>query len=440
MGLCYGWHATQLPLDPGPHEGLAHVRWTRCFERNIHHQKRRCVEGHLLSFHQNERIIAQSIPCKMLLAKGASEPTLGCAYSLPAKLYCPGPGQALLTASKAWSSSVPKALSRNVPETRRHLQSQLYTFLEQQLGGEKSLPLVYGLLTGDFRDEDLVQDFQRVGLSHLLALSGFHFSMIAAVLSAGFAFFLPPRSRHIFLLVTLSIYYLFVGPSYSMTRAWIACLLFLAAPLIGRTASPLNSLGLALAVVLISSPTAPFQLGFQLSFLATASLLLFYGPFERALGKIFPRRRLRQLRRLSLGDQHLVLLSAYFRRCCALSLSVNVLVAPWLLCHQFSFPLIAFIYNLFFPPLVALIIFWALSACCLHYPFPTIAALLWTGLKAFCSSCLHCVHNLPQAFCFPMSLPFLRCELAPYLLIPLLLIGVRLWNQSERVELPLGLR
>lgn len=135
-------------------------------------------------------------------------------------------------------------------------------------------------------DQDTREAFNRVGIGHLLAISGLHIGIVATV---SFLFFRWILSHiHLFLrnawtkkgAVVLSvfpvlIYGLLSGMSPSTQRAVIMVMVFLMAFLFEREHDSMNTLALAAMVILVVHPPSLFSISFQLSF--TAVLAIIYG-------------------------------------------------------------------------------------------------------------------------------------------------------------------
>lgn len=140
--------------------------------------------------------------------------------------------------------------------------------------------LMNAILTGDssYIDSGVRERFSMAGIAHVLALSGMHVSVIAMIMSV---MFFPLRivgRRWWELSLTILLlwgYALLTGMSASVTRAVIMATVVIAARLMRRNSSPLNSLCLAGIVILLFRPRELFAPGFQLSFIAAASILMF---------------------------------------------------------------------------------------------------------------------------------------------------------------------
>lgn len=127
-------------------------------------------------------------------------------------------------------------------------------------------------------DIDTRNDFTRAGLSHILALSGTHVSVISFLI---FILFAPlsligqKRTVKIAALTLLWGYALLTGMSPSVIRAVTMVSFVIVGNLINRNSQSINSLCAAEVVILLFSPLTLLSVGFQLSFLAVAGILLF---------------------------------------------------------------------------------------------------------------------------------------------------------------------
>lgn len=116
---------------------------------------------------------------------------------------------------------------------------------------------------------------RRAGLAHVLAISGMHVSIVLAVIAAGLHLVPVPRStRTILLVVLLGGGAFLAGVRPSILRAAIGAGVALAGRWIGRDGDSINSLALVAAALLIIHPGWVLDVGFQLSFVATAGILV----------------------------------------------------------------------------------------------------------------------------------------------------------------------
>jgi competence protein ComEC len=144
--------------------------------------------------------------------------------------------------------------------------------------------LVRGLILGEREDEGLSGAFRRVGLSHLLSVSGFHLTVMAgvallAVRAGGDRGWLEPA----LVAGALGIYMLIVPAQAPVLRAGFTLAALLVGEALGRRHDRLALLAWIAVAVLIVRPADLFSPGFQLSFGLVAWLLVLAEPRPDAI-------------------------------------------------------------------------------------------------------------------------------------------------------------
>jgi len=120
---------------------------------------------------------------------------------------------------------------------------------------------------------DVREEFQKTGVYHLLVVSGMNVALLAL------AIFWLARRLHapewIAALVTivLSVFYAYIaGMGVPIQRAVLMLSVYLAARLLYRQRAALNATGFAALAVLVAAPSALYEAGFQLTFLALLAI------------------------------------------------------------------------------------------------------------------------------------------------------------------------
>jgi competence protein ComEC len=220
----------------------------------------------------------------------------------------------------------------------------------------------------------------------------------------------------------MTLYFVFIGAAPAVQRAWIGASLFIIAKLTHRRAIPLNILGAAMLIELLWNPLAAANLGFQFSFGSCFGIILLYPHIEKQLRKLLPKRRAEEALRLSFLAQMAYLITSSLRRSLSLTLAVNIAILPILFFHFGKFPLLSLLYNLFFPPLVGLVLVGLLAACAFYFLIGT--TLPFQGLDWFCEQLLDLV-SYPPLF-LDRSIYFSNF---PFQAIPLYFFGLILLVQ-----------
>ena len=152
-----------------------------------------------------------------------------------------------------------------------------------------SASLLGGLLLGDRAalPHEVDDAFRRAGVYHVLAVSGFNVALLAASVFAVLAMARAgQRTAAGTAMAVVIAFACVVGPEPSVLRAAIMGVLVLAALLLEREASVLNSLSLAALAILAVRPGDLHDPGFQLSFAATAGIVLAPLPRNLVLGAL----------------------------------------------------------------------------------------------------------------------------------------------------------
>lgn len=212
------------------------------------------------------------------------EPIEGFAYNrqLAARgilAVCPFPEYTSVRSSES-------SFTKNILAVRDRLIDRLRDVLP-----EPHASFVAGLLFGGSSSlsSQTREDFSRTGLSHILAASGFNVSLFSVVLLH--LLLQSPLGRRRGLIVTsalLLFYVMLAGATPAVVRATIMAGMIVLQTGIGRHASVRNMLLLTLSGMLLFNPRLLLDdVGFQLSFVATAALLLIH-PRMKHLFHAFP--------------------------------------------------------------------------------------------------------------------------------------------------------
>lgn len=134
---------------------------------------------------------------------------------------------------------------------------------------------------------EINEAFAIAGLTHVVAISGWNIAIVAALVAAmARPLEKRPGGRYSSATVaaaTVAGYVLLTGASPSVVRAALMAGCMLVARLGGSRAHAASALGLAALLMLLVAPAVLWDVGFQLSLLATAGLIWFGAPIERRL-------------------------------------------------------------------------------------------------------------------------------------------------------------
>ena len=183
--------------------------------------------------------------------------------------------------------------------------------------------------------DDLSQNeklmFTRTGTSHIIAISGFHTGILS-----GLIIFMMGKINKIYKLIVLStmmfIYSAMVGNSPSIIRAIMFMISLYLSFFLDRKMDKISTLSFIGILFVINNPYIIYNISFQLSFLATLSIIYFYGYINNKLNiKII-----------------------------SLTLSANILTIPIIYYNFEGIPLVSILGNILIVPFVGIIIYLAI--------------------------------------------------------------------------------
>lgn len=215
------------------------------------------------------------------------------------------------------------------------LNQRFITSIEKVLP-EPQAGLLAGLILGARRslDRDLLEDFRRVGLSHMIVLSGYNLTIVAEAIRWSLGFLPLPLYASLGAggLGVLA-FALMAGGGAAVWRATLMALLALVARATGRIYEVGRALLVTVVLLLLWDPVyLVFDLGFQLSILATLGLIYLSPLFITRL-RFLPR-------------------AWGFREVVASTVAAQLAVLPWLLYATGELSLVALLIN----PLVLIVV------------------------------------------------------------------------------------
>ena len=174
------------------------------------------------------------------------------------------------------------------------LNQRLSYLLRETVAGEEG-GLCAALLLGNrtWLSDTTALAFRRAGISHLLALSGLHVSILIAFLEGFLRWLRAPRKLRAILIPLAALgYLLLTGCAVSTCRAVLmVCVLYLAL-LGGSRYDAFTALSTILALILLVHPWSVCDLSLWMSFLSAASIVIFSPALTEALQR---NRRLQRL-------------------------------------------------------------------------------------------------------------------------------------------------
>lgn len=195
---------------------------------------------------------------------------------------------------------------------------------------EKEASIIKAMIIGEKsslgQEEKLI--YQQGGISHLLAISGLHISIIAIFLKGLLkSLRINKVFRNLFIILFLSFYCILTGFGVSTIRAVIMISIILLSEILLRKHDIYTSLSLSAFLILLCQPLFLWDAGFQLSFTAILGLLFISPLFNKAH---FINKRIRELLGASFGAglATLPIVSYHFYYISSIGFLLNIIVVP----------------------------------------------------------------------------------------------------------------
>lgn len=171
-------------------------------------------------------------------------------------------------------------------------RNNLTEHIRGRIGGDAGA-IAAALVTAEQRaiGEETVEALRQAGLAHVLAISGLNMVLAAGTflvgarmlmaLIPGFAERYPAKKiAALGALVMVTLYILVSGGAISAVRSWIMICVMLVAVLFGRSAISLRNVAISAILILLVTPSAVANPGFQMSYAATLGLVAGYAAWR----------------------------------------------------------------------------------------------------------------------------------------------------------------
>ena len=281
-----------------------------------------------------------------------------------------------------------------------HLQDVINEKTDERTGS-----FVGALLLGNRENlnDETIRDFRRLGISHMLALSGLHMAIIIGAFDCILKGLFVNKKLRCVILIFASLFYLAItGFSSSASRAVIMLCTVYILYLLKSDAESITSLFIALFLILLISPYALFDIGLWLSFFATLGIII--------VSDIISALSFR-LKKKPVGIQ--IAVKVFSSIAITLAAIFSVCAFSWLFFGETS--IISPITNLIFSPIMTLIIILGMVLL-IFSPIPIISGLVAKVLSFLCVSFETLASNISYQRGIVVSL---RYDFVPYIIIPL---------------------
>jgi competence protein ComEC len=288
--------------------------------------------------------------------------------------------------------------------------------LQQFISGEKEQGLAEALLIGykDDLDKNLIQAYSNTGVVHIIAISGLHLGLIYGLL----LFFTKPLKRQknlvwLRLLLIISALWLFsilAGAQPSVLRSALMFSIIALGEVLLRRSNIFNTLACSAFVLLCINPFWLWDVGFQLSYSAVLSIVLFFKPVYHWFD--FRNKLMDALWKLT-----------------AVTIAAQIFTLPISIYHFHQMPLLFLFTNFIAVPLSSLILLGEILLCALFFVAP---------LAHFIGSILHHLIYWMNTYVEQLdSLPFavwnyLSITIVQTILLSIAAVAISFWLMEKQ--------
>ncbi len=200
----------------------------------------------------------------------------------------------------------------------------------QNILPEKEAAMITAMIVGDKGDLDneIKELYQKSGISHIIAISGLHVTLLGISFYNLLKFLrIPTIIATIISIFILYSYGILTNFSVSTNRAVVMLIVFMLGKVIGRSYDLLTATSLSALIILCQSPLEIFDIGFLLSFGAILAIAI----IEPVFSKVLPvKNKLIKGLYVSISVQLLTLPISlyYFYEIPTYGILVNIIVIP----------------------------------------------------------------------------------------------------------------
>lgn len=178
--------------------------------------------------------------------------------------------------------------------------------------------------------DDIYATYAKTGIIHIISISGMHIELCLMGIMLFLSWMKNNKYKWVKYIIATILIWLYISMTLyppSAVRAGIMFTITAISILINRKESRINSLAFTALLMLFINPYWLYNLGFQLSFLCMLSIYLFYQPIKKLFYSKYKIIR-------------------YLWNGIAMSIAVQILVAPLVIYYFHQFPLFVFIVNI----------------------------------------------------------------------------------------------
>ena len=249
---------------------------------------------------------------------------------------------------------LPTTNKKWLPSFLVDVREKVLNILRNNLGSRKELGLAEALLIGykDDLDKTLIQSYSNTGVVHIIAISGLHLGLIYWLLVQLFKPLQNRKSmnwlRPVTIISGLWLFSFLAGAQPSILRSAVMFTCIVIGAGIGKKTSIYNSLAFSAFALLCWNPYWLWDVGFQLSYSAVLSIVIFMRPIYNLF---YIKNKILD----------------FFWKINSVTIAAQILTLPLSIYHFHQFPVYFLLTNFIAVPLSSIILFGEIFLCAISF-------------------------------------------------------------------------
>lgn len=275
-------------------------------------------------------------------------------------------------------------------------REKIINILRKNIKGEKEKGLAEALLIGykDDLDKSLVRSYTNTGVVHIIAISGLHLGLIYLLLS-GLTKPLEKKKlkwlRPLIIISGLWLFSLMAGAQPSILRSALMFTCIVTGETLARKGSVFNTMAISAFILLCINPFWLWDVGFQLSYAAVLSIIIFMKP---VYDLFFIKNKLLD----------------FIWKMNAVTLAAQVLTIPICIYYFHQFPNLFLLTNFLAVPLSSIILLGEILLCAISF-IPVLASLtgkVLTSLIDIMNIYIERIESIPGSVSSNLQINFIQ--------------------------------
>lgn len=297
-------------------------------------------------------------------------------------------------------------LEEKILDFKKYVKNILNTNLQKDEAN-----LCIGLLIGDRTNisKQIEEDFKNSNLTHMLAVSGSHFTYIILAISFVNKGIKRKRLGQIIMIIVIILFMNLTGNTASVVRSGIMAIYIILASIFHKRADIWTSMAVAIIIQLINNPYAIFDIGLQLSYGGVIGIVVFN---KNILSKILyfdnyikinikekiQKNNKYKMQEINNTEIKLSKVKKYIIEASAVTISANIVIIPIMMYHFNTISFTFLISNLLVGPILGFVVIFGFILIFLSFILNSFLMPFFFILNILISIILYIAHicaNLP---------------------------------------------